>query len=328
MFAHEVIAYLEDGIKNATQRVKGGQRPTEDAVVLLKLHQCFIEKIKIAQKFHFGDVDDVEKIQFFKTNDELMKLDLVSGLRLPYKIMWIDFTLKRNSVLSSGWNDLGHICNSKEGILVSGTEDIWEVVFFTYSAVHKSWLFVPINFMILPKGKDGPGFELLRHLTGSWSDKNRDSFFDKFNPSSTTFPIPHTSWAWEHMSSCLKGCDLNIALLQTAITLLNCKNIITTKIKAPDLLNKKRRRLGKQELFDYHVLDIVLPPKNKYYKEKSEPLSHNRIHLCRGHFKKYTAERPLFGRNIGLYWWPAALRGQNKDGMVIKDYSCKPVPIN
>jgi hypothetical protein len=40
----------------------------------------------------------------------------------------------------------------------------------------------------------------------------------------------------------------------------------------------------------------------------------------RGHFKQYTAERPLFGRFTGLYWWQPHLAGKAKDRVVVKDY--------
>jgi hypothetical protein len=105
------------------------------------------------------------------------------------------------------------------------------------------------------------------------------------------------------------------------IMLLTCKNIQTETIPAPEALNKKRRKAGKQELFDYHVLNVVVPSKKRGYHETTEPLSHNRVHLCRGHFKEYTAEHPLFGHYTGLYWWQPHVRGQNKDGMVMKDYN-------
>lgn len=114
-------------------------------------------------------------------------------------------------------------------------------------------------------------------------------------------------------------------LVYKTLVLLTCKNIVTEKIIAPIKLNKKRRLSGKQELFDYHVLNVVIPSKRKGYQEKGVPLSHNRVHLCRGHFKEYTTEHPLFGRLTGLYWWQPHVRGQNKDGIVMKDYKISTV---
>jgi len=111
--------------------------------------------------------------------------------------------------------------------------------------------------------------------------------------------------------------------IEKMLLLLNCKNIQTEKIKAPEALNKKRRKQGKQPIFDYHVLNVVVPSAKRGYQGKTEPLSHNRVHLCRGHFKEYTEEHPLFGKYTGLYWWQPHVRGQNKDGIVMKDYEVK-----
>ena len=113
----------------------------------------------------------------------------------------------------------------------------------------------------------------------------------------------------------------DLTTIYTTLKLLNCKNIQTEKIPAPEALNKKRRKAGKQELFDYHVLNVVVPSKKRGYHESTEPLSHNRVHLCRGHFKEYTVEHPLFGHYTGLFWWQPHVRGQNKDGIVMKDYN-------
>ena len=41
---------------------------------------------------------------------------------------------------------------------------------------------------------------------------------------------------------------------------------------------------------------------------------------CRGHFKRYTEDKPLFGRYTGLYWWQPHIRGADRSGAVIKDY--------
>jgi hypothetical protein len=49
-------------------------------------------------------------------------------------------------------------------------------------------------------------------------------------------------------------------------------------------------------------------------------LWHNRIHFQLGHFKTYTAEKPLFGHITGRFWWQPHVRGKNKDGIVMKDY--------
>lgn len=116
---------------------------------------------------------------------------------------------------------------------------------------------------------------------------------------------------------------IDISLLERSVRLLNCKNITTEKIKPPEKLNKCRTRKGKLPIYDYHVLNVTVPGKKGETRLKTDPLYHNRVHLCRGHFKEYTEDKPLFGKCTGLYWWQPHVRGQNKDGIIVKDYNIK-----
>jgi len=44
------------------------------------------------------------------------------------------------------------------------------------------------------------------------------------------------------------------------------------------------------------------------------------LHICRGHFKTYTAERPLLGHAIGTFYWPEHVRGNPEHGIVTGSY--------
>jgi len=103
--------------------------------------------------------------------------------------------------------------------------------------------------------------------------------------------------------------------------IISCKNISAETIKPPEKVNKKRIKNGKLPLYSYHVLNISPfgSKKNGQTNEQSSNL--HRLHFCRGHFKEYTAEKPLFGRITGLYWWQPTLRGNKDLGFVDKDYN-------
>lgn len=47
-------------------------------------------------------------------------------------------------------------------------------------------------------------------------------------------------------------------------------------------------------------------------------------HICRGHFKTYTEEKPLFGSITGTYWWANQVRGSKERGEVKKRYQVSP----
>ena len=44
------------------------------------------------------------------------------------------------------------------------------------------------------------------------------------------------------------------------------------------------------------------------------------MHLCRGHFKTFSEEAPLFGKFTGTYWWEPQLRGDASRGRLDKEY--------
>lgn len=106
--------------------------------------------------------------------------------------------------------------------------------------------------------------------------------------------------------------------------ILSCKNVYTEK-EYPNLeINKKLIRRGDMPRYSYHILKFKLPnnPKHQNFSEFATN-NHNRIHFCRGHFKEYTSDNPLFGKHTGLYWWEPHVRGQNTDGFVDKDYEVR-----
>ena len=105
--------------------------------------------------------------------------------------------------------------------------------------------------------------------------------------------------------------------------LLACKNIGAADNEPPAKLNKARAKKGKQPLFTYKIL-VIKPTSKRQQSLEAQGLWENRIHLCRGHFKEYTGDKPLFGKYTGRYWWQPAVRGRNRDGVVMKDYEVKP----
>lgn len=104
-------------------------------------------------------------------------------------------------------------------------------------------------------------------------------------------------------------------------SLLNCINIIHIKNNHPEKLQKARIKRGKLPLQSYYTLELKgVSKKYENMMKKNDPQWANRIHLCRGHFKRYTEDKPLFGKYTGLWWWQPAVRGKNKKGVIFKDY--------
>jgi hypothetical protein len=105
---------------------------------------------------------------------------------------------------------------------------------------------------------------------------------------------------------------------------MHCKNVALTdgtKSVAPS--EKWLRRQGQMPI-KYHVLDIN-PMKEVLRTEGNigENGIKKALHICRGHFKTYREDKPLFGHTVGTVWCPSHARGDINHGAVIKDYEVK-----
>ncbi len=245
-----------------------------------------------SQKFHLGDVSDIRDIAGHLGGKPLFQNK--SFLKLPFPVCWFDYS--NTSILFQKKKHY-QLTNSKEAVLVDGREPdkLW-VFAISYYAEFSSWIPLPVTAEIyINNYGENVRLSTIKGSIQDKSDELKKHLFSDFS--------------------------LNLEMLELTLKLLSCKNIQSEIIKAPDVLNKKRIRNGKQPIFDYHVLNVVVPSKKRGCANKSAPLSHNRVHLCRGHFKEYTQDHPLFGKYTGLYWWQPHVRGQNKDGIVMKDYN-------
>ena len=66
-------------------------------------------------------------------------------------------------------------------------------------------------------------------------------------------------------------------------------------------------------------LSTVYEHSNEVKNTKDLPL-----HVVRGHFRKYTEERPLFGRYSGTFWVPAHAKGSKEHGEIAHEYEVNP----
>jgi hypothetical protein len=118
-----------------------------------------------------------------------------------------------------------------------------------------------------------------------------------------------------------KRLALYLAPLLLTISFMHCRNVSIRPVDPPERLSRRYERKHNRPLTRYHVLDIE--PMRRILDTEGEAQTkglRHALHICRGHFKTFTEDAPLFGRHVGTYWWPAYVRGSAEVGTVEKDY--------
>lgn len=101
--------------------------------------------------------------------------------------------------------------------------------------------------------------------------------------------------------------------------LLTCKNVIQHTHNTPRPLRK--RLPPEAPATRYHTIEIR--PFGRASTERARHgirLNGTSLHACRGHFKTWTSEAPLFGKITGTFWCPQHIRGNPDYGVVTKSY--------
>lgn len=300
MFAHQVISDLENAVKNFSAGSIYEIASTEIVRRELLLYEAqlrsSIEDIKTSQKFHFDGeqvwmqtahlVDITKPFRIFDDFPEYMKL--------PFNKVWLD------------WDHADKVPRAhheyhKKGLLIEKDRPTLPESYETQSI--ETWSITQFLFM-----EDG-----IWGMTPAYFSVKPDHsyvYVDKTFPSQEISAEQYQRHIWG-----------DLRLLEHFLLLINCKNIEVINHLAPEKLNKKREAKGLTPLFTYHTLHVkVFKQKRKAFESVDPTNIHNRVHLCRGHFKEYTAEAPLFGKYTGLWWWQPNIRGQNRKGIVMKDY--------
>jgi hypothetical protein len=106
-----------------------------------------------------------------------------------------------------------------------------------------------------------------------------------------------------------------------ALSFLHCKNVAIHAVEPDARVNRERRKNGMKPFLRYHTINIEPMKRVLRTEGQSETQGLNRaLHICRGHFSTYSAEKPLFGKVSGTFWVPSHVRGSIGEGAVVSDY--------
>lgn len=109
-----------------------------------------------------------------------------------------------------------------------------------------------------------------------------------------------------------------------AISLMHCKNVSLERVDPDPVANKERKKAGRAPFRRYHIINIE--PMKRVILAEGRPESNGlrrALHICRGHFARYSEEKPLFGKHAGTFWIPAHARGSIDGGIITSDYRVK-----
>jgi hypothetical protein len=241
--------------------------------------------------------------------------DIVASMAPPFEKFFVEFQRVPNSPNAHAW-----------GLFFTAREDPDQAVPFTDWVEFSNdddrkprWVLEAYVFAEKRKGK--PSGPLLYGQIGLAEDgtlfrfPNGNPWFGVGPPKLDPEPPMEMAryWGWELVYLVYP------ALL--TISFLHCKNVKIKTRTPPKKLKLKHRKKKGSDLARYHVLDIepIQRVLEKYQTGSRDDLR-RALHICRGHFKTFTPDAPLFGRHTGTYWWAPHVKGAKDAGVVLKDY--------
>ena len=260
----------------------------------LDIPEKMFSELNKAQSFHLGEVtlDSVMIREVIKREREKQGIfqDGNGFLKFPYDEMFFDFFSKQENGKYQ-----------KAGIFIQKTsfdsKDIIQSYIFSFDTESDSWFLLPCMFV----------------FTSNPYQMNWFTFYD-YKACKLSTPNEYASFPAKIASNTI------MSIADMGIRILTCRNIKYVSVLPPSALNKKRKKRGKLPICEYKVLVVDTNENKLKYEHNGSSTNSLRVHLCRGHFKEYTNENPLFGKHVGRFWWQPMVRGDKKRGVLNKDY--------
>jgi hypothetical protein len=105
-----------------------------------------------------------------------------------------------------------------------------------------------------------------------------------------------------------------------ALSLINCRNVGTEDRGRIQIARSGAQKRRREPVKSTRYRTIKLPGGGTHYDSATGTHRPTALHRVRGHFKTFTAERPLLGRHVGTFWWGWSVRGDAEYGEVVSDY--------
>jgi len=288
MFAHQVLEQIEMQASHI-KRTKRNELPDDQGGHYFRLIVELPDVIRSSFKFHIESYKKTRETFQHLAGSRLF-FDNSEFIKMPYDMIWLDYIVDE-----FGNPSPDEVSVSKRAILAIKADNYDDVLFMYSFHKYNEWILSPVAYRII----------IGRHA---------------YDGSGNIKPIQLADIPDFNVQKAIDDDVVDMNTLSNFLMLINCKNIKGVTVPAPERLNRKRLAKGRVPIFTYKVLNVVIPKS----KSKSNPTSSGetvRLHFCRGHFKMYTKDKPLFGKHVGLYWWQPHVRGDAGKGFVEKDYN-------
>jgi hypothetical protein len=293
-------AQIETETHNALAEVLGRRPTNEETSAATEGARRHLRSRKSSDVLLVDELEHAVVVSAEEVADYMATLpdiaDVVSSVAPPFERTFLEFQHRSNVLGFDSW-----------GVLIEGTptDDGWHLDAALIGEFKKGKPVGPLVRWAMPLDREGflrPGDE-----------EGYGSIFVR----PLDVPDVPDNVAFEFADSLASL--LGSALL--TISLLHCKNVDVRLVDPPERLSRKHERNHGRPLTRYHVLDIQ-PMRSVLDRDgeaQTKGLRHA-LHICRGHFKTYTEDSPLFGKHTGTYWWAAQARGAADEGVIEKDY--------
>jgi len=104
---------------------------------------------------------------------------------------------------------------------------------------------------------------------------------------------------------------------------MNCRNVEVVDESPSRMKARKRQRKGGLAGLQYKKIILDGRSRHGLASNREAEKRRQRLHVVRGHFKTYTADKPLMGKYVGQYWWHQQTRGDMELGVIHHEYDVK-----
>jgi hypothetical protein len=225
----------------------------------------------------------------------------------PYPSLWMEFV---SIIKDEGLPDEKH----KWGVYVTSERD------YSESLPKPNW-FVSMRFWrdsrntLIDMGNSSFAVDEEGRIIDNYYGSNGSMYFERSND----MKIRNIEWRMA-----MEICEVPLAVAMAAISLSNTNGIVYQDTIIPPKIRKKRAKNGYPNI-QFKTLGLE-PLKSKCRKRYAENPNGAKslelaLHLVRGHPKDYR-KSGLFGdpNKKGIYWWGAHARGNENNGIIVKDY--------